>query len=160
MSSTPCPAGRTMVLHWVGETAAEGTKLFLIATPGFYQILGDNMSCGMNLCPPWGKIEELMFTGLVLSLKPEKHLQKASHLCVSSQHGPAAITASPQTFISGLIGKLNILGNHLNHNRSNGKIAPFIIKSGNPQAMEALKLAWLRADGIKLLLPVMLTSCI
>lgn len=75
-------SGRTMVLHWVGETAAEGTGLLLIATQTFYQMLGDNRSLGMNLCPPSGKTQELIFTALVLSLKPEKQLQKVSHLSV------------------------------------------------------------------------------
>lgn len=43
-----------------------------------------------------------------------------------------------RTFTSGLIHKVNMLGNHLYHNRSNEKMGPFITESENPQATEAL----------------------
>lgn len=87
-------------------------------------------------------------------LKPGKELQKVSHLCVHVLRNVCRAWAhrdhsKTTAFSSALIGKPNILKNHLNHNGSNSKTGPSVIKSRNPEATEAMKPEWLRQMALK-----------
>jgi len=68
----------------VGETATQGTGLPLIVTHAFLSNAGRQQVVWDELV---SSIRQnaglLMFTGLALSLKPEKQLQNVSDLCVS-----------------------------------------------------------------------------